>query len=95
MVISRHEYAKGGLSAHLLRRVIHLGSIVLLWIYYQFGPGIAQAFNLNVKSLVWIYISLVVVGETLRISMGWTVFGQRNYEKNTSLPLLGALSAWA
>jgi hypothetical protein len=75
-----HQYALGGRAAHLVRRLIHLSSILLLWLYYQFGANIARFFGLSLAQLIWLCLALVMALEALRLAGGWVVFGQRNYE---------------
>ena len=58
--------------AHLFRRVVHLLGLLILWLYYQFGPFL---------TLVWFCLGLVLLLESLRLMGGWTVFGQRTYEQ--------------
>ena len=52
-----HQYARGGNAAHILRRAIHLGSVILLWFYYQYGQIIARSMGLELSQL-----SLAVFG---------------------------------
>ncbi len=77
-----HQYARGGNAAHILRRAIHLGSVIFLWFYYQYSQIIARSMGLELSQLIWLCLALVLAFEALRLSRGWTVFGQRNYERN-------------
>ncbi len=79
--LSGHEYSRGGLAAHILRRVVHLASILILWIYYQYGAVIAHALGLRLPQLIWLCLSIILILEALRLWQGWTVFGQRQYEQ--------------
>jgi hypothetical protein len=73
----RHQ-VKGGLVAHLFRRLVHLASIFVLWLYYHFGT----------PELVLGCLAVVLILELIRLNRGWSIFGQRPYEK-------GRLSAFA
>jgi hypothetical protein len=67
-----HHYLRGGWVAHWLRRLVHLSGIFIVWIYYHYGTPF----------LVWVCLGIVLVLEILRLSRGWTIFGQRHYEKH-------------
>ncbi len=78
---SFHQYPLGGLSAHVFRRIIHIMSSFILWIYFQYATTIASFFSISVPILVWICLFLALSLDFLRLFFGWTVFGQRGYEK--------------
>lgn len=78
MVKNQRHPIQGGLAAHLFRRSIHLASILVLWLYYRFGT----------TELVLGCLAAVLILELIRLNRGWSVFGQRSYEK-------GRLSAFA
>jgi hypothetical protein len=67
--------------AHALRRAVHLGNLVLLWIYYSFGEHIAGFLKISLADLVWILLGIILFLEALRLWRGWTIFGQRDYER--------------
>lgn len=79
--ISRHHYSRGGLWAHILRRVVHLASILILWLYYQYGSKLAHWIGISLPQLVWSCLGIILILEALRLYRGWTVFGQRHYEQ--------------
>lgn len=78
MAKNQRHPVHGGLAAHLLRRLVHLSSILVLWLYYRFGT----------QELVLGCLAAVLILELIRLNRGWSVFGQRPYEK-------GRLSAFA
>jgi hypothetical protein len=76
-----YHYSKGGLAAHILRRIVHLASLLVLWIYYQWGPSTAHFFKLPLPWIVCICLVIILLLESVRLYRGWTVFGQRHYER--------------
>lgn len=78
---TRHHYSHRGTAVHVLRRVIHLSGVLWVWLYYQYGAAVAAALHLNLKTLVAALLILILILETLRLSQGWVIYGQRQYEK--------------
>ena len=74
------DLSVGGMSGHVLRRFIHLGMSFLPWLYFQYGEDVADFVSLTLDEIVSTIIIVAVLGETLRLRMGWTIFGQRTYE---------------
>ncbi len=74
------DLSVGGMSGHVLRRFIHLGMSFLPWLYFQYGEDVADFVSLTLDEIVSAFIIVAVLGETLRLRMGWTIFGQRTYE---------------
>ena len=74
------DLSVGGMSGHVLRRFIHLGMSFLPWLYFQYGEDVADFVSLTLDEIVSSIIIVAVLGETLRLRMGWTIFGQRTYE---------------
>ena len=86
------ELSVGGMSGHILRRVIHLAMSFLPFLYFEFGDDVASAVSLNLEQVVSAVILIAVLGESLRLRMGWTIVGQRSYEaKQVSALAWGAL----
>lgn len=76
-----HQYLLGGFAAHLLRRMVHIGSLLVLWLYYQYGKTVASFFGLPLSLLIWLVLGCVLILEVLRLRERWTIFGQRQYER--------------
>lgn len=72
-ISSRHHYVKGGRGAHALRRLVHLGVLIVLWMYYRYLPA---------PRLIWAILGVIVLLEMLRLWRGWAIIGQRDYERN-------------
>ncbi|RJU90473.1 MAG: hypothetical protein DWC07_03555 [Candidatus Poseidoniales archaeon] len=70
----------GGMKGHILRRAIHLGMVLIPFVYFEFGENAADLFNATLDQLVAGFVLLLVAVEGLRLRLGITVFGQRAYE---------------
>ena len=75
----------GGLKGHLFRRFIHLSMVVLPFGYYLYGHDISDWFSefgldISREQLVSVMIFIVIIGEAIRLKLGVTIFGQREYE---------------
>ena len=70
----------GGLSGHILRRGIHLSMAVIPYLYYEHGESIASPLNLNPEQVVSAVVLLLCLAEYIRLKIGFTVIGQREYE---------------
>ena len=86
------ELSVGGVPGHLLRRGIHLAMSFLPFLYFEFGEDVADMVSLTLEQVVSCVILIAIVGESLRLRMGWTIVGQRSYEaKQVSALAWGAL----
>jgi hypothetical protein len=70
----------GGMRGHLLRRGIHLSMSALPFVYFTYGEDVAEALGLSLDRLVASIVLLAMLGEGARLRLGFTVFGQRDYE---------------
>lgn len=77
---TKHQYSQGGLAAHVFRRCVHLSILIVPWAYYQYGLHVAKLFSMSSDQLIGLCLAIILLAEILRLSMGWTVFGQRAYE---------------
>ena len=83
----------GGMSGHVLRRVIHLSMSFIPLLYFEFGEATADAVNLSLSQFVSVVILVAIVGEALRLKFGVTIIGQRAYEaKQVSALAWGAIA---
>ena len=83
----------GGMSGHVLRRVIHLSMSFIPVLYFEFGEATADAVNLSLSQFVSVVILVAIVGEALRLKFGVTIIGQRAYEaKQVSALAWGAIA---
>ena len=72
----------GGMRGHLLRRGIHLSMSLLPFIYFAYGEHVADALGLSLDQVVASVLLVAMTGEGIRLRLGFTVFGQRDYEAN-------------
>lgn len=70
----------GGMGGHILRRTIHIAMIFIPFLYFEYGGTISSGINLELNQLVSILLLVIVLGEAIRLKIGFTVFGQREYE---------------
>lgn len=83
----------GGMSGHVLRRVIHLSMSFIPVLYFEFGEATADAVSLSLSQLVSVVILVAIMGEGLRLKFGVTIIGQRAYEaKQVSALAWGAIA---
>jgi hypothetical protein len=87
------EQTVGGLSGHLLRRVVHVAIAATPLLYYAYGATVGGWFHLTAKQILLVIIAISIIFEVLRLKFGWTVFGQRQHEaKRISAFAWGAVS---
>ena len=70
----------GGLSGHIFRRIFHLSLFTNPYIYFEFGEDVAESIGYTLPEVVSLVIIVAIFGEALRLKLGLTVFGQREYE---------------
>lgn len=70
----------GGMRGHLLRRGVHLSMIGIPYLYFQHGASVADALGMELNQVVAGVVLFAMVLEGLRLRLGLTVFGQRDYE---------------
>ena len=76
------DHSVGGMYGHLFRRMFHLGMSFIPLVYYEFGEKIAEALSINIVQLVSAITLIIVLSEAIRLKLGVTIFGQRDYESN-------------
>lgn len=70
----------GGMRGHVLRRGVHLGMVGIPYLYFAHGEAVANAVNLELPQVVAGVVLIALLLESLRLKLGLTVFGQRDYE---------------
>ena len=74
------DHSVGGVSGHVFRRAFHIGMSIIPFVYYEYAEKLADALSITELQLVSsLTLSLILV-EALRLKMGITIFGQRDYE---------------
>ena len=70
----------GGMRGHLLRRGVHLGMVAIPYLYFAHGEAVAESVGLDLPQVVAGVVLVALLLESLRLKIGLTVFGQRDYE---------------
>lgn len=74
------ELSVGGMNGHIFRRVFHLGMFLIPLAYFELGDDFSQKIGLSLSEIVSLVIIVAIGGESLRLKLGFTIFGQREYE---------------
>ena len=87
------DHSVGGIYGHLFRRGFHIGMSILPFLYYEYGDAISDAFSMTRLQFVSVMVLALVIGEAIRLKLGITIFGQRDYEsKQVSALAWGAFA---
>tara|TARA_B100001250_G_C19783422_1_gene782964 strand:+ start:377 stop:1000 length:624 start_codon:yes stop_codon:yes gene_type:complete len=70
----------GGFKGHVFRRIFHLSMCVIPVLYFEYGQDLADKVSMNLDEIVSVFVIAAILGEALRLKLGFTVFGQREYE---------------
>ena len=82
----------GGMRGHVLRRGVHLSMAGIPYLYFAHGASVAETLSMDLQQVVAGVVLIALVLEGLRLKMGITVFGQRDYEaKQVSALAWGAI----
>ena len=74
------DHSVGGMGGHILRRSIHLAIAGIPWLYFTHGETISDLISIDAIQLVSLVVLGLVIFEAVRLKIGFTVFGQRDYE---------------
>lgn len=72
----------GGMRGHLLRRGVHLSMVGIPYLYFVHGESVADRLSASLPQVVAGVVLIALALEGLRLKMGLTIFGQRDYEAN-------------
>ena len=72
----------GGMRGHLLRRGVHLSMVGIPYLYFVHGESVADTLGASLPQVVAGVVLIALALEGLRLKMGLTIFGQRDYEAN-------------
>ena len=82
----------GGMKGHILRRAIHLSMMLIPYLYFSHGETVATTVDLTLDQVVAGVILFALAAEAIRLKLGITIFGQRDYEaKQISALAWGAI----
>ncbi|MBT3658102.1 MAG: hypothetical protein HN544_07905 [Euryarchaeota archaeon] len=74
------EHSVGGMYGHLFRRGFHVGMSIIPLVFYEYGEKLSDLVSLSEMQLVSVMILTLVFAEAVRLKLGITIFGQRDYE---------------
>ncbi len=74
------KHSVGGFGGHIFRRAIHLSMAIIPWLYYWHGEFIAGIFGINAIDFVILVLFAIIIFELIRLKIGFTIVGQREYE---------------
>ena len=74
------EHSVGGVKGHIFRRSFHLSMSFIPFVYFEYGEKISEFVNLEVAQVVSSLTILLIMAEMIRLKLGFTIFGQRDYE---------------
>lgn len=74
------DHSVGGVKGHLFRRGFHLGMSILPFIYFEYADDLSEKLDLTNVQIVSAVTLLIILAEGLRLKLGITIFGQRDYE---------------
>ncbi len=74
------ELSVGGMGGHIFRRSIHVGMVLLPWIYFEYGESLSERVGLTRPQIISAIVFVLFVLEGLRLKFGVTIYGQREYE---------------
>ena len=87
------DLSVGGMSGHIFRRLFHLAMFIIPIVYFEYGEQFADSVGMSLDEVVASIVIIAAVGEGIRLKLGFTVFGQREYEsKQVSALAWGALA---
>ena len=74
------DHSVGGMYGHLFRRGFHIGMSVIPFVYYEYAEKISEYFSITELQLVSFVTFTIIFSEAIRLKLGITIFGQRDYE---------------
>lgn len=74
------ELSVGGVYGHIFRRVFHISMFLIPVVFFEFGESFADSLGYSLEEVVSIVILIAIFGEAIRLKLGFTIFGQREYE---------------
>ena len=87
------KHSVGGMYGHLFRRGFHVGMSLIPLAFYEYGEKLSDFVSMSELQLVSVMILTLVFAEAVRLKLGITIFGQRDYEsKQVSALAWGAFA---
>ena len=76
------KHSIGGRGGHIFRRFIHVGMIIVPWVYFEHGNTIADPFSQTPVQFAAMIGIIFFFGELIRMKFGILIVAQREYEKH-------------
>ena len=87
------DHSVGGMYGHLFRRAFHIGMSVIPLVYYEYADELSDLASITELQLVSLLTFGIAFSEAIRLKLGITIFGQRDYEsKQVSALAWGGLA---
>ena len=87
------DHSVGGMYGHLFRRAFHIGMSIIPFIYYEYADDLSEMASITELQLVSFLTLGIAFSEAVRLKLGITIFGQRDYEaKQVSALAWGGLA---
>ena len=74
------DHSVGGVSGHIFRWFFHISMSFIPLVYFNYGNQMSEVFSITDEQLVSTVVILIILAEALRLKLGITIFGQRDYE---------------
>lgn len=74
------ETSVGGMKGHILRRTVHIGMCAIPVVYFSWGDSISSKLGMDLQQIVASVVLFALAAEGIRLKLGITIFGQRDYE---------------
>lgn len=74
------ETSVGGMKGHILRRTVHIGMCAIPVVYFSWGDSVSSKLGMDLQQIVASVVLFALVAEGIRLKLGITIFGQRDYE---------------
>ena len=87
------DHSVGGMYGHLFRRAFHIGMSFIPLVYYEYADDLSDLASITELQLVSLLTFGIAFSEAVRLKLGITIFGQRDYEsKQVSALAWGGLA---
>ena len=87
------DHSVGGMYGHLFRRAFHIGMSFIPLVYYEYADELSDLASISELQLVSLLTFGIAFSEAVRLKLGITIFGQRDYEsKQVSALAWGGLA---
>ena len=82
------DHSVGGMYGHLFRRAFHIGMSFIPLVYFEYADELSDLVSISELQLVSLLTFGIAFSEAIRLKLGITIFGQRDYESKQVLSLI-------